>query len=541
MTRPNVAGTTAVVQATARAPKTGNEGFTTPAPTIMLDEAFSAAPTGWPNKPTSTAWYADGSYQIEPREPGHFVAIDAPTTGAFYDGTVTARFRKTGGPPGGGYGLIVADQGPEEHDGVFQGGRFVVLEVGDQGTIGGWQRENDHWRDLQPWKFNAAVHEGNDANELTVRAAGQQLTFIVNGAQVAQVTTKLPAGRIGVFVGGDGNQVTLEHFAAQWPTQVADAGAQVTLTPTAAATAGPARTPVPTTAQLLSQLDAAWGQGRWSDVQTLLDRIEAIDHAVLDFTDKRYAAHVLAGQDLLAKGNKAAAAAEFSKAQNVDPERGEGKAALIALTPTPTPVPSLPSAGKPLTEFLSAVLDDVDEFWSVYFSQHTALRYTPAKRYWYDKPVSTACGRVAPGVTGSFYCPLDSGLYLDAQFLQTIRNSSNFGDFPVAYVVAHEVGHHVQHEFGLTKILAYIVLGETFSREIELQADCLAGVWSKSATTRKLATPADITQAVTLAWTIGDAKSVSQRSSAAHGTPDDRAAAFLAGFNANVPSACGLN
>lgn len=191
-------------------------------PTIVLDENFGATPVGWPNQPPGTAsWHADSAYRLEHREPGHFVAIDAPLTTTFDKVVVSARYHKTGGPSGGGYGLVVADQAPGPRDGVNQGGRFVVLEAGDQGLIGVWQRENDRWIDLQPWTPSAAVHEGSAVNELVVRVQGQQLTFVVNGTQVAQVTTDLAAGRVGVFVGGDGNQVALEHFTVESSTPVA--------------------------------------------------------------------------------------------------------------------------------------------------------------------------------------------------------------------------------------------------------------------------------------------------------------------------------
>jgi hypothetical protein len=337
---PDVSGTVAAaVQATLQA-QPGARGSAPPAgvpqPTILLDESFGTTPQGWPNQPQSTAWYADGAYWLQTREAGHFVALDAPLTDVVKDVVVSARFRKTGGPPGGGYGLVVADQGPGPHDGVNQGGRFVALEAGDQGLIGAWQREEDRWIDLQPWTSSAAVHEGTAVNELTVRAQGQQLTFLVNGTQVAQVTTKLAAGRVGVFVGGDGNQVALERFTVQ----TAGATALPASQPLASAT--PAVTPTPDADDLLEQLDAAWTQGRWPEALTLLDQIEQTAPTALDFRDKRYAAHVEAGQLLLSKGNPVAAVDELTKATSIDPSRGEAIAALAALTPTPTPVAPTP-------------------------------------------------------------------------------------------------------------------------------------------------------------------------------------------------------
>ena len=198
--RPTIAATSTVVPERA---------------TIAMDQTFTDGPKDWLNKPGETAWYADGAYHLEPRHPGRFVALDAPLTAVFHDSLIAARFHKTGGPPGGGYGIIVADQGPEAHDGVFQGGQFLVFEVGDMGTVGAWARDDDHWVDLLAWTPSSAVQAGSAANDLTVKDDGQQLTFSVNGTQVVQVGADLPAGRVGVFVGGDGNQVVLDHFVAQ--------------------------------------------------------------------------------------------------------------------------------------------------------------------------------------------------------------------------------------------------------------------------------------------------------------------------------------
>jgi uncharacterized protein len=501
-----------------------------------MDETFAAAPQGWPDRPGGTAWYADGAYRLQTRASGQFIAIDAPLADVVNDVVVTARFRKTDGPPGGGYGLMVADQGPAPHDGVNQGGRFVVLEAGDDGTIGAWQREEDRWLDLQPWTPSDAVHQDDAANELMVRVQGQRVTFFVNGTQVAQVTSSLAAGRVGIFVGGDGNQVALQHFTVQSTAALAPNSARSPATATPRPPPTPAATSTPIVDALLGQLDAVWAQGDWTKALSLLDRIEQLDPSALDFQDKRYAAHVAAGQDLLAKGNTAAAVGELSKARDIDPDRSEARAALVALTPTPTPGPVLPSANKPLPEFAGAVLDDVDRFWSRYFADRGGT-YKPANRHWFDKGVSTPCGLVFPG-DGPFYCLRDAGLYLDTSFIQEIRQ--NPGDFAVGYVVAHETAHRAQHLVGITKLNAYILLGQSFSLEIELQADCLAGVWSKSATNRNMAAPEDVTRAIVVAWALGDSARTSPRSSSAHGSPDQRAAAFLKGFNGNEPIACGF-
>ena len=100
--------------------------------------------------------------------------------------------------------------------GLNQGGRFYVAEAGDRGEIGLWRREDDHWVDLQPWAISQAVYPGGTTNELTLRAEGQRLTFMVNGIQApTQVDAALPTGRVGVFVGGDLNQVVLDRFTVQ--------------------------------------------------------------------------------------------------------------------------------------------------------------------------------------------------------------------------------------------------------------------------------------------------------------------------------------
>jgi LPXTG-site transpeptidase (sortase) family protein len=189
----------------------------------VLDESFADNRMGWLDNPQSTAWLANGTYRLFAREPRRFVAIAAPLVTPLYDVVVSATFRKTGGPPGGGYGLIVRDQGPTSREGVNQSGRYYVIEVGDRGQIGMWRREEDQWIELLPWTPSEAVHPGGESNELEVWAVGQRLALFVNGVQVAsRLDGNLPTGGVGLFVGGDFNEVALERLVVREPA-IADA------------------------------------------------------------------------------------------------------------------------------------------------------------------------------------------------------------------------------------------------------------------------------------------------------------------------------
>jgi hypothetical protein len=184
----------------------------------VMEEDFADNHRGWPSDPRSTAWPVQGGYRLSAREPGRFVAVGAPLARPVADVVVTATFRKVGGPPGGGYGLIVRDRGPGPRDGRNQAGRYYVFEVGDRGEVGAWRREGDRWADLVPWAPSAAVRPGGMANELEARAAGERLTFLVNGERVTSVDEPEPQpGAVGLFVGGDGNEVLVERLLVAIP------------------------------------------------------------------------------------------------------------------------------------------------------------------------------------------------------------------------------------------------------------------------------------------------------------------------------------
>jgi hypothetical protein len=96
--------------------------------------------------------------------------------------------------------------------------RAYVFEAGDLGEFGVWRRDEDHWVDLVPWTRSSAVRPGGSPNDLVVRAIGDQLNFSVNGVDLVTVKdASLPFGKVGLFVGGDYNEVALDHFAVQVP------------------------------------------------------------------------------------------------------------------------------------------------------------------------------------------------------------------------------------------------------------------------------------------------------------------------------------
>jgi hypothetical protein len=127
--------------------------------------------------------------------------------------TLTGTFRKVGGPAGGGYGFVVRDQAGSGRDGIQQRGQFYVLEAGDRGEIGVWRRDGDRWTDLVPWTPSQIVKTGDAPNELTVKMSGEHLIFLVNGVEVMRATdSALTEGAVGLFVGGDGNEVLLHSL-----------------------------------------------------------------------------------------------------------------------------------------------------------------------------------------------------------------------------------------------------------------------------------------------------------------------------------------
>ena len=223
--------------------------------------------------------------------------------------------------------------------------------------------------------------------------------------------------------------------------------------------------------------------------------------------------------------------------------------------PSPAPVPS----GKPgdaMGQFVSAVLGDTEDRWSEIFAANGKTYHPPKLRLFRDSE-PTPCA-FAKSAKGPFYCPRDKRIYLDTAFFEDLQHkfggcsSSKACRFSEAYVIAHEVGHHVQDELGILPRVREAQQASTSKAEsnrlqvrVELQADCLAGVWANRAQQKhKFLDPGDIDQALQTASAIGDDRL--QRESQGyvvpdaftHGTSDQRKRWFSTGFDQGKVSAC---
>lgn len=202
-------------------------------------------------------------------------------------------------------------------------------------------------------------------------------------------------------------------------------------------------------------------------------------------------------------------------------------------------------------EFVSVVLADTEEIWSAVFDEQVGQAYNPPVLVLYKGVTQSPCGG-ASGATGPFYCPGDNKIYLDTDFFTTLsRQLGAHGDFAAAYVVAHEVAHHVQDELGILgkanqgRAQVSEVESNEISVRIELQADCLSGIWASHAEA-KLGTieAGDLEEAVNAARQIGDdtlQRNAGQRPmphTFTHGTSEQRARWFAIGYKSGDLNSC---
>jgi predicted metalloprotease len=201
-----------------------------------------------------------------------------------------------------------------------------------------------------------------------------------------------------------------------------------------------------------------------------------------------------------------------------------------------------------LKQFVSVVLADTEDIWSQLFTEAFGRRYTPPKLVLFSGRVSSACG-LAIAAVGPFYCPLDRQVYIDLSFYEELKRRFGApGDFAQAYVIAHEIGHHVQNLLGVSNEVQTQrqrlpeVEANRLSVRLELQADFLAGVWAHHvARFADVLEEDDIREAVRAAAAIGD-DAIQKQSQGyvvpdafTHGSSDQRVKWFLAGFTSGDP------
>lgn len=181
-------------------------------------------------------------------------------------------------------------------------------------------------------------------------------------------------------------------------------------------------------------------------------------------------------------------------------------------------------------EFLQCVVNDASAKWQVMFGS-VQREYSPPKFHAYDQSV-TACGVTRDQGSGPTYCGRDQTIYFPINWVapDTKRPIAEYGDFAMAVVAAHEVGHHVQEQLGIR--------GGRSERKIELEADCLAGVWGYSAHYEAFVKSGDRAKVEELSRNYGDWPEQPRGGPGAHGEPDERVAAFGKGYDYGDANRC---
>jgi predicted metalloprotease len=229
---------------------------------------------------------------------------------------------------------------------------------------------------------------------------------------------------------------------------------------------------------------------------------------------------------------------------------GGGGAAPVSRTdPSGVPNRALDAREKPEVDFMTFVLNDVQATWTKTLPQQANRPYRHAKLVLFRDVTQSACGQ-AESATGPFYCPGDEKVYLDLGFFEELkRKFAAPGEFAQAYVVAHEIGHHVQKILGIEPKMRQLQeqnprSANALSVRLELQADCFAGIWGFSTEQRKLINEEDIDAGLKAAAAVGDdrlqqmaGRRVSPESFT-HGSSAQRTSWFRKGLQDGQISSC---
>jgi predicted metalloprotease len=237
----------------------------------------------------------------------------------------------------------------------------------------------------------------------------------------------------------------------------------------------------------------------------------------------------------------------------IDPRVILGLAGTVQTVQNQVAPPKVEGAKGPLSDemgrFVSGVLADTEKTWNTLFQQ-LGRQYREPTLVLFTGATPTACG-TGQAAMGPFYCPLDQKVYIDLAFYQQLRDRFKApGDFAQAYVIAHEIGHHVQNQLGIMQKMDGFRqrMSESqynaLSVRLELQADCLAGVWAHHAQNRNLLEAGDVEEAMRAAAAIGD-DTIQRRTqgrvvpdSFTHGTSEQRMRWFMTGMKSGQISAC---
>ncbi|GLR10510.1 hypothetical protein COO59_11945 [Mixta theicola] len=200
-------------------------------------------------------------------------------------------------------------------------------------------------------------------------------------------------------------------------------------------------------------------------------------------------------------------------------------------------------------KFTSVILATTEDTWQKLFTQ-MGKQYQPPHLVMYRNATRTGCG-TGQSIMGPFYCPTDATVYIDLSFYDELKNKLGAGgDFAQGYVVAHEVGHHVQKLLGIEPKVRQMQQGASQSQvnqlsvKLELQADCFAGVWGHYMQQQQILEPGDLQEALNAAEAIGDDRLQQQSQgrvtpdSFTHGTSEQRYSWFKQGFDSGDPGRC---
>jgi uncharacterized protein len=216
---------------------------------------------------------------------------------------------------------------------------------------------------------------------------------------------------------------------------------------------------------------------------------------------------------------------------------------------TPRGTSARDQSERPLVQFVSFVLDDTQKTWTTVLPQQENKTYRHAKLVLFRDAIQSGCGG-AESATGPFYCPEDEKVYIDLGFYDELKQRFGApGEFAQAYVLAHEIGHHVQKILGIEAQEQQMVqqnprLKNPMSVKLELQADCFAGIWANNTQQRGLLEKGDVESALGAAAAVGDDRLQKQATghvspdSFTHGTSDQRMSWFRKGLDTGQISEC---